>query len=307
MKKQPIAAIIRRIAAVASLCVAQALVLWPAVARAQQSGDNSVGANRPLRRASVQSKTENDLRRITFRTEQGQLALLLPAQVAPGDTVSGTITLTPSGRSAEERSRNEEALRAYKLELAFLPPTRVDSDQNRAVWTVPPAPSEDNHSQGFAVVLRDGSGQEIGRTTLPAASGGNVTSATTQENAFVLPPRGKAGAMLSIRGRFDGDAVTTNVRIGGDQASTEATELTVVAESPRLCVVQTPREARGKTQVTLREGSAAESVRGSFDHQKAPRRNAAGTVLGVVLVVGIVAAIAIAESFKGGFGGWGGS
>jgi hypothetical protein len=64
----------------------------------------------------------------------------------------------------------------------------------------------------------------------------------------------------------------------------------------------------GKTKVTLQEGvgTAAPTAHGfrGLDHQKTRRRSAAGPIIGGVLVVGVIAAIAIAASFsKGGFGG----
>jgi hypothetical protein len=122
-----------------------------------------------------------------------------------------------------------------------------------------------------------------------------------RERSFVLPPSGKQGAMLSIRGRFDGDAANTTVAIGEQDAP-------VLAESPQVAVVQTPSKALGKTKVTLQEGvgtaAPTATVQGDFDHQKTRRRSAAGPIIGGVLVVGVIAAIAIAASFsKGGFGG----
>jgi hypothetical protein len=325
MKKQMPSVFLRRTVAVgvSALYVAPVL-LCPAAARAQQSTPGTDTGGK-VKRASVKSKTDNDLRLITFKTDAGQVDLLLPRELTAGDTISGTLLRTPSGKSDEERGRNGEALAGLRVELASLPPTRQDllaaaaaepnqkqaEDSQRLVWTLPASLP----STAVTAVLRDAGGQEIGQAAVslvPPRDVSNLPAPRIQqaldargarERSFILPPSGKQGAMLSIRGRFDGDAANTTIAIGEQNAL-------VLAESPRLAVVQTPSKALGKTKVTLQEGvgtaAPTATVQGDFDHQKTPRRSVAGPVVGVLLMVGVIIALSIASFFKGGFGGpWG--
>jgi hypothetical protein len=260
-------------ATAAVLCVSQILLVTPAVGWAQAGA-----AGQPIQ-ARVETKTERDLRRITFKTPQGNLILTLPADMAPGDTVSGMVALEPSGRSEEERARNEEFLGGYFLEMAGQSPTRTDRDRNLAVWTLPTSTGDGR----IALVLRDKNDIEVGRADIVlemASSRPSAGGVTAMD--FALPVVGKAGQTLAIAGRFDGDGATTRVLIGSQAAP-------VVAESPRKVVVQSPRDALGKTQIAVEEGGVA--ARGEFNHEKA-RRNNTGKVLGAVLVVGIIGIIA---------------
>ncbi len=252
------------------------VLLYPAAARAQSPAAGSAAGQARPAQASVRSKVDNDLRRITFKTVAGELVLTLPDRIAPGDTISGTLTRTSSGGSDVERGRNAATLGGYSLELASLPPTRVDPYREQIVFTLPGAApgSAGSDTSAVPIVVRDPNAQEIGRTALPLAARG--TSPT--DTPFILPPSGIEGRTLTIRGRFDGDAATTRAAIADQDA-------VVVAESPRLAVVQTPRKALGRTQITLQEGTAA-PVRGDFDHQRY-RRDRTDSVVGGVLLVGI--------------------
>jgi hypothetical protein len=277
---------------------------------------HGTGIGQKVKRAAVKSRTENDIRRITFKTDAGQIGLVLPGDFAAGDTISGTLTRTPSGKSDDDRGRNGEALSGYRVELASLLPTRQErsaalppdlgTDSQRLVWTLPtPLPSSGTNIQVMAVtavtvVLRDAGGQEIGQAAVsvaPPRDMSNLPAPGTQqaldargarERSFVLPPSGKQGAMLSIRGRFDGDAANTAVAIGEQDGL-------VLAESPRLAVVQTPSKALGKTKMTLQEGigTAAPTtvVQGDFDHQKTRQRSVAGPVIGGMLLFAVVTSI----------------
>jgi hypothetical protein len=284
------------------------------------------GTRGKVKRASVKNRTESDLRRITFKTDAGQVDLLLPGEFAAGDTISGTLMRTPSGKSDEERGRNGEALSGYRVELASLPPTRQHllvaavtepnqkqaEDSRRLFWTLPAALAS-TAVTAVTVVLRDAGGQEIGEVAVSVAPPRDMSNLPApriqqaldargaRERSFVLPPSGKQGAMLSMRGRFDGDAANTRVAIGEQDAL-------VLAESPRLAVVRTPSKALGKTTITLQEGvgTAAPTaiVQEDFDHQKTRRRSMAGPIIGGVLVFGVVMAIiTFGEGIGDGFGG----
>lgn len=279
MKRQSSYAAGRRSTAVV-LAVSQLLLVTPAVGRAQTG---QVG--QPIQ-ARVQTKTERELRRIRFQTPQGDLALTLPGDMAPGDTVSGTIALEPSGRSQEERARNAASLGGYFLEMAGQSPTRTDRDRNLAVWTLPTSTGDGR----IALVLRDQNDREVGRTDIVlAAASSRLSAGGVIAMDFALPAAGKAGQSLAISGRFDGDGATTRVLIGGQVAP-------VVAESPRKVVVQSPQEALGKTQLAVEERDVV--ARGEFNHEKARRDNTGKKVLGAVLIVGAIGIVFLGLAMK---------
>jgi len=72
-----------------------------------------------------------------------------------------------------------------------------------------------------------------------------TTSAST---AFQLPTIGQNGRASVIRGPFDGNLRTTEIRVGGQP-------VTVFAESPRNCIFQSPEQNLGPAEITVKENN----------------------------------------------------
>jgi hypothetical protein len=64
---------------------------------------------------------------------------------------------------------------------------------------------------------------------------------------FQLPSLGQTGRLLEIKGAFDGSSANTKVTVGGKPLQT-------LAESPRKCVFESPRDVTGLTEVQVNEG-----------------------------------------------------
>ena len=78
--------------------------------------------------------------------------------------------LLPSGKSDQEREKNQQAWKGYRIELASQAPLREDIDSRRVVWSLAASPASRGDAVGkgdISVVLRDGAGQEMARTSVP--------------------------------------------------------------------------------------------------------------------------------------------
>lgn len=67
-------------------------------------------------------------------------------------------------------------------------------------------------------------------------------------NQFRLPTTGQNGSSVEIKGPFDGNLRTTDIRIGGQP-------VIKLAESPRICIFKSPEQNFGPTDITLKENN----------------------------------------------------
>ena len=63
---------------------------------------------------------------------------------------------------------------------------------------------------------------------------------------FRLPTIGQNGSLIEIKGPFDGNLRTTDIRIGGQP-------VIKLAESPRSCIFKSPEQSFGPADITLKE------------------------------------------------------
>jgi hypothetical protein len=278
-----------------ALCAAQFLFVVAPAARAgaTQGAPNRAAIKGDIKRAPGVFVT-------TFKLPAGTILVTLPDDVTPGDTVSATLRVEPAGRArSSQRQQNEEALRGYTVAFGTAPaqPAQTASEPTGAaaaaagttlaIFVPPTATPPDRYAP---LVVRDEKGAEVGRADFTLAAARDAAPA-----APALPTNGKAGQPLVVPGRFDGNATNTRVLIGGSAA-------TILAESPRKVVVQTPTAPTGKTEIEVRDGDSTDVVRGPFQNDRQRRhRNGFLTALGIVAVVGIIAAIVIADAIGDSF------
>ena len=67
-------------------------------------------------------------------------------------------------------------------------------------------------------------------------------------NQFRLPTLGQNGSSVEIKGPFDGDLRTTDIKIGGQP-------VIKLAESPRSCIFKSPEQNFGPADITLKENN----------------------------------------------------
>lgn len=180
----------------------------------------------------------------TFEAPAGRVYVNLPADARPGDTISGTVSLEPAGRTEEERSANLGVLRGYVVEVGD---HEVPAAEPHWTFDVPPGTGA-----SFPVGLRHGPGRDrMTRVAVPVGQEPCPEQPGTAET-FAWPEVGQAGSPLPVTGPFDGRFETGGVSVGDVEALP-------LAESPRRLIVRAPADVTGPAELRVREGSAGRS------------------------------------------------
>ena len=205
------------------LAVVAALMVVAALSLAQQPG-------------AVTTETSFVIVTKTIQTPRGRIRVYLPADMAAGDTISGTVSAEPSGQTDKEKQRNAGELNGYVIELE----NQKSPVSGGVIQRVHLAPAV----SAPLLILLDSKGKQIAVTPLVV-----LPSAPTTPNTINIPTLGQAGRPVQIQGPFDGDSSNTNATIGGTDAN-------VLAESPRQTVVQSPSNVVGPSEIKVTENGA---------------------------------------------------
>lgn len=197
----------------------------------------------PAPKSSVTSQTAWGVHTSTFGSPRGKIRASLPDDTAAGDTISGSVTAEPEGKTEEEKRRNLDELNGYVFDLGR---AKVSVGEKVIKWAVPSA-----LGGGLAyLILRDKDGNEVGRTVVPVQP--TQPSAPHPETPspadYHLPAIGQQGRPFQVTGPFDGDFANTGARIGGQ-------EVKLLAESPRKLVGESPAGIVGPTEIEVKEGN----------------------------------------------------
>jgi hypothetical protein len=166
-----------------------------------------------------------------FDIPSGKIYVNLPDDLAPGDTVSGTVNPVPAGPSERDRARQLKELNGYLVELGG---QRAPTSQRVRTFVVPSGVTT------LAIVLLDAHGRPVGDVKAPLAA------AAPPPPSYLVPPVGQSGRAVCVRGPFDGDLSAAAVQIGGKPAQ-------AMAESPRQLVVRGPEEGAGPAPLEVTE------------------------------------------------------
>jgi len=203
---------------------------------------------------SVDSASLSGTVTLEIPSANGGVSVILPDDIRPGDTISGTVVF--SGKGVLEG----EVVEVNTVGGEAVSVKSTGAGNKTLKFTVP---------AGLAAIpflLKSASGKHIGTAVLNVndkfsgniptqLSVGSITKNGTFTSAdfnYFAPPRlGQTGRPISIPGNFDGSAANTGVTIGGKQVP-------VIAESPRKSVVQIPPDtAVGPSQLTVSEGKGS--------------------------------------------------
>jgi hypothetical protein len=170
----------------------------------------------------------------------GTVRVYLPEDIRVGDTISGSIEVEPAGATPEERRRNGATLSGVVITLEE---DETPASDGSVRWQVPTLESD-----AATLILRDPSGAEVGRTTVPVNPVADewVLLDQPMPDDYDLPPIVQFGNPFTISGPFDGEFITSAVDCGG--------ELTLLAESPRTLIARAPMDLVGQHPMTLSEG-----------------------------------------------------
>ncbi|MGQ0761634.1 MAG: hypothetical protein ACT4OT_06405 [Acidobacteriota bacterium] len=199
----------------------------------------------------VRTESGDGLTSATFTTREGKLKLSLPEARIAGGTISGTVTAEPAGQNDAERARNLKLLQSLVCEIDGAPVKFSDFSRtpgsdgshtsNFTTLTPNPPPS----AVATLVTLKDRDGVEKAECELPIEP--NPSCAPTAPGQFKFPELVQNGRPLEITGPFDGNRDTTEVKLNGQPVR-------VIAESPNSCVVESPNQNFGPTEITVKEG-----------------------------------------------------
>jgi len=190
----------------------------------------------------VKTDTASGLYVTILETPKGKIKVYLPDGLASGDTISATVILEPKGKTEDEKSRNRKDLSEYSLELEK---EKKPTFKRTLKWTIPPG-----LTGGVTyIIIRNKNGKELARAVVPIRTA-PVTERPVNPNAweYECPIIGRAGEATQIKGPFDGDFDTTDLKVGGK-------EVNLIAESPRRLVFESPSDVIGHTQIELKEGN----------------------------------------------------
>lgn len=204
---------------------------------------------------TVEDKSSNGLTTVSFSTPQGKLNLSLPESKSAGDSISGTVIAEPSGQTESERANNLNQLRRYLLEIDGKP-IKIGSDSRTPelgtsttfnftteMSIAPPSDLRTNTT----TTLKDKDGVEKAECTLWRDPTNPPGATTTGPKQFQFPTTSQNGRPLEIVGPFDGNFKTTEIKIGGQPVR-------LLAESRNSCIVQSPDQNFGPTEITVKEG-----------------------------------------------------
>jgi hypothetical protein len=212
-----------------------AALMWPAAAHG--------GLDKPAPQIVVESRIVEvgpGVLSANFGTNLGNVYANFPGDMAFGDHISGTFATLPKGNKESEREANAAVLRSLKVDACG---SNFTVGQGLFVC---PEISGDTIRLALRAEERELATQILSVpriTTLP------------ESRSFVLPTEGLVFNRALIAGPFDGDLTKTSVTIGGTAAH-------LVAESPRACIFDVPKDPIGRTRLEFRNGS--EKVSGDF-------------------------------------------
>ncbi len=199
----------------------------------------------------VRTESGDGLASATFSTREGKLKLSLPEARVAGGTISGTVTAEPAGQNDVERARNLKQLESFVCEIDEIPIKFSDfsrtpgSESSHTLNFTMQTPNPPPSAVSTLVTLKDRDGVEKAECELPIEP--TPSCAPTAPGQFKFPELVQNGRPLEIAGPFDGNRNTTEVRLNGQPAR-------VLAESPTGCVVESPNQNFGPTEITVKEG-----------------------------------------------------
>jgi hypothetical protein len=186
---------------------------------------------------SAAGETAGGLHTVRFHTSAGEVTVYLPDDIAAGDTLSGTVSFSPAGKTDAERETNLGTLRGDVVEVAGQP-----VPEGSGWWAKIP------EAAGPLVVRLRGAGESrLGEVPIPVAP-----SPPEPPAGFGIPSYGQAGRSLPIPGPFGetGGGTGAHVEIGGREAP-------VLAQSPRQTIVLVPNDLAGPVHLRVEQGSTA--------------------------------------------------
>jgi hypothetical protein len=204
-------------------------------------------AAQPSAAAPAVAKVSSDfgIQTTTFDTVNGTVTVVTPSLMQTGDRITGTVLVEPTGACKADRDKNRDVLNGMVVDVMG---EKVGAGKGIFSVVVPAI---------GAVALLGSDGKPSWQApiaTLPKGSFEPQPPNPTRYD-FALPAVSTLGKPLAIQGVFDGDLQNTSVKLDGQPAS-------IIAESPRMTVVQSPLTGTGvqKVEITNQRGTVTGQI-----------------------------------------------
>ncbi len=195
----------------------------------------------------VRTEIAGGLHTVTVDTEEGQIRIYLPDDMAAGDTISGVVVAEPSGASVQERGENSDELNGYVVDIETgdkeTGGTKVKDGSLKKVSI----PKE--LSPGMTKIkVSNPRGDSVANIEIDVKDSPHPLQYTEPPSPgdFKLPRVAKSDEPVQVLGPFDGAFDTSSVTIAGKQAR-------VLAESPRKAVIEIPAGVSGPSEIEVVE------------------------------------------------------
>lgn len=205
-----------------SLCLLVLCLLGSATA----ASDNAV---------EVETIEQPGLRTVEFKSDRGTVWVNLPADMAAGDTLSGTVVASEDGKNDKQKRKNRELLLASTISIG-----------GREVGVGDPRFTLDlaaDAATTLSVSLLDSAGNAAEVAQAEVAL--DLEPPTAPWN-YTVPTVGQRGRSIYITGPFDG-------ALDGSSLTLDGSPLDVLAESPRGAVYRAPVDHVGAGTLRLDE------------------------------------------------------
>jgi hypothetical protein len=169
---------------------------------------------------------------LEMKTASGNVKIILPDDIRPGDTITGTVFAGQGVVEGEVIS-----IKTVEGEVVASKKIGPSSPSQAVTFTVP---------QGISSLILACNGKHI--PAVQFTINANFSGMPAQPGSFAPPRLGQTGRDITIPGNFDGNAANTTVDVGGKA-------LPVIAESPREAVVKIPADMpTGPSNLTVGDG-----------------------------------------------------
>lgn len=194
------------------------------------------------------TETVKGLVKTNLSTSQTKITVYLPDDIRPGDMISGTVMAEPKGQSTKSKERSLNEVKNFHLKIddpsdSKQSPLRFISANANYQYTMSlPSFAVTNGTQIFL----KGEGGQILEIPLP---GPGKNFREVKLSSFFIPSHVLTASPLNILGPFDGDFSNTSCMLDGKAVS-------ILAESPRQCIIEVPDAGTGIHELTVKENGA---------------------------------------------------
>ncbi len=196
--------------------------------------------------------TQKGLTTAVFNLPEGIITVYLPADIRPGDPISGTVEAVAAGKNVKQTTKNLSALKKFLVEF--------DGQKFPVTEAVNPVQYKMNYSKLLQRPLSiiNSNGVTVEQTLVSCP----YSNETKPVAGCSIPTHALTASPMRITGSFDGNSSNTQCSVGGK-------EVAVLAESPRQCIVLLPAGNGRNQAVQVKENSrvACEKTISAVDMQ----------------------------------------